>query len=88
MLPNDKIAPNIVSAIQLSNSMGITKFFESTICKKYDKMYYSERAFVHWYIKEGMKEDEFGEAREDLDFLCKDYHDITNEYSTNEEDDE
>merc|ERR1711933_371603 len=32
---------------------------------KFDLMY-SKRAFVHWYVGEGMEEGEFGEAREDL----------------------
>jgi tubulin alpha len=27
---------------------------------------YSKRAFVHWYIGEGMEESEFSEAREDV----------------------
>ena len=27
---------------------------------------YGKRAFVHWYVSEGMEEGEFAEAREDL----------------------
>jgi tubulin alpha len=36
-------------------------------------MMYSKRAFVHWYLQEGMEEATFVEARANLAGLEKDY---------------
>ena len=48
----------------------------------------NQKAFVHWYLQEGMEQGDFAEAREDLAFLRKDYQDMLGENESSEYDSE
>jgi len=75
------------TCVMIGNNIAVNRVFSERLSKKYDMMY-SQRAYVHWYVGEGMEEGEFSEAREDLGFLEKDYLDVITEQASDEEDDE
>ncbi|ETO33811.1 hypothetical protein RFI_03287 [Reticulomyxa filosa] len=77
-LESDDIGAFPKNAVMIANNTGIVRVFHKRIAQKYDLMY-SQRAFVHWYVGEGMEEGEFAEARENLGLLEKDYLDMLKE---------
>merc|ERR1719204_117877 len=42
----------------IGNNVAVNRVFVDRLSKKYDMMY-SQRAYVHWYVGEGMEEGEF-----------------------------
>lgn len=69
IVPGGDLAPTNRSAVGLANSTALVEAW-ARIDYKFDLMY-SKRAFIHWYISEGMEEHEFNEARENLGALEK-----------------
>ncbi|ETO35360.1 hypothetical protein RFI_01702, partial [Reticulomyxa filosa] len=83
ILEADDMGPCDKTAFIIANNTSISRMFAKRIAQKFDYLY-SQQAFVHWYLGEGMEQEQFLNARGDLGMLVRDYADILSEEPTDD----
>ncbi|XP_055904311.1 tubulin alpha chain-like [Eupeodes corollae] len=84
VVPNGDLAAVTRGASMLASTTSIAEAF-GRLNHKFDLMF-AKRAFVHWYMSEGMESDEFVEARENLATLESDFKEVEGDSISNNDD--
>lgn len=82
-VPGGDLAESKRALTLISNNTGVKDVFKR-YTDNFDMMF-KKRAFVHWYVMEGMEEGEFSESRENLGRLQNDYIQISGDAEDGEE---
>jgi len=77
VVPGSKIRPEKQTVCLLANSSAVWQVFSRTE-EEFDKIY-KKRAFLHWYLSEGIEEGDFLDSQENLAALQSDYREIERE---------
>ena len=74
---DDRLLPVQKTTYMASNSTSVNNYFSKEI-GKVEKMY-KKKAFMHWYLNEGMEESTFSDFCEDIEALVEDYKEAAKE---------
>ncbi|KAK6635181.1 hypothetical protein RUM44_000432 [Polyplax serrata] len=75
--PLDEMAKVQRAVCMLANTTAIVEPWER-LGKKFDLMF-NKKAFIHWYLTEGMEEEQFIESRSNFEMLQLDYIEVQKE---------